>query len=251
MVMQSSGGRESAVSLKEPGGWFAAGGSFRQAMTILSDGAFKLFVHLCLEADRRTGRVEATHKELAAALRKSKRSLATYGAELDRSKICKVSPGKNQFAPTGWEISDPYWPYHRTDSCRQQPEEKAYVQSVRECFLTLGCASGKFGAADVQTARELQQRALPLAVIQDALFLGACRKYSSWLEGQALEPIRSLRYFEPLIAEIQEKPFPPGYSAYLRRKITQLARSWSESTKPSHQPLKGGYPDRASTEIMR
>src|SRR2546427_10344233 len=55
-------------TLKEPTGWFAAGRSFRQALTLLSDGAFKLFAYICLEADRRTGRFETTQRELAQAL---------------------------------------------------------------------------------------------------------------------------------------------------------------------------------------
>jgi hypothetical protein len=41
--------------LKQPSGWFAAGAAFRQALTLLSDGAFKLFAYLCLQAKRQTG----------------------------------------------------------------------------------------------------------------------------------------------------------------------------------------------------
>ena len=42
--------------LKQPTGWFAAGREVAQALALLSDGAFKLYIHLCLEADRHTGR---------------------------------------------------------------------------------------------------------------------------------------------------------------------------------------------------
>ena len=41
--------------LKQPIGWFAAGREFAQAMTLVSDGAFKLYVHICLKANRHTG----------------------------------------------------------------------------------------------------------------------------------------------------------------------------------------------------
>ena len=58
-------------ALKEASGWFAAGDSFRRAVTALSDGAFKLFAYICLEADRRTGRLLMTQTELAQALGKS------------------------------------------------------------------------------------------------------------------------------------------------------------------------------------
>ena len=223
--------REGRLRLKESWGWFAAGAGFRRALTILSDGAFKLFAHLSLQADRRTGRVVATHKELAAALDKSKRSIGNHVAELQTRAFCNVYPGKNQFATTVYEIADPYWPYHRTKSCSDAPEMDAYVQSVCECFEALGCVTAKFGASDAQSARRLQQRAVPFAVTQDALLLGASRKYIAWLNGAPPEPIRSLAYFEPVIAEIQETPLPPGYSAYLRREIQQLAKKWQESTK--------------------
>jgi len=49
------------LALKQQGGWFAAGTACRKASSLLSDGAFKLFFHLCLEADRRSGTLQATH----------------------------------------------------------------------------------------------------------------------------------------------------------------------------------------------
>lgn len=219
------------LALKQAGGWFAAGTACRKASSLLSDGAFKLFFHLCLEADRHTGSLQATHKELAAALKKSKRAIGTYVAELESNAICSVQRGTNQFAATTFKIADSYWPYHRIDTRADSPEEIAYVNSVREWFLSLGCVGGKFGAADVEIARQMQRRGIPLAVVENAILLGACRKYNSWLQGQALEPIVSVRYFEPLIAEIQKEPLPPGYSGYLRKKVRQLTEMWNESVK--------------------
>jgi len=226
------------LSLKQTTGWFPAGDTFGKALAILSDGAFKLFVYLCLEADRRTGRFQATHKELALAMGKSKRAMGSYIAELEAREICSVNPGKNQFAHTTFEILDGYWPYRRSDACPEPPEQKAYVESVRACFLSLGCGSGKFGAADVADARDLQRRGIPMAVTEAAMLMGACRKYSSWFEGNALEPIRSLRYFDQLIAEIQKEPLPSGYPAYLREKIKKLAALWDENVKSSSQARK-------------
>ena len=225
-----SGDPQCRYRLNEPWGWLAAGAGFRKALTLLSDGAFKLFAHLSLEADRRTGHIAATHKELAAALNKSKRSIGSHVAELQTRAVCNVYPGKNQFAASVFEIADPYWPYHRTTPLSDPPEQDAYVQSVRECFEDLGCVTVKFGAACIQSARRLQQLAVPLATIQDALLLGACRKYVSWLNGAPPEPIRSLAYFEPIIAEIQQTPLPPDYSEHLRQEIRQLVRKWHQAT---------------------
>jgi hypothetical protein len=226
------------LSLKQTTGWFPAGDAFRKALAILSDGAFRLFAYLCLEADRRSGLFQATHKELALAMGKSKRAIGTYIAELDARGICHVRPGKNQFAHTTFEISDSYWPYRRSDDCLESPEQKAYVESVRTCFLSLGCGSGEFGVTDAADARDLQQRGIPLVVIEEAMLMGACRKYSSWFEGNALEPIRSLRYFDQLIAEIQKEPLPSGYPVYLREKIKKLAALWDENAKSSSPARK-------------
>jgi hypothetical protein len=143
--------------------------------------------------------------------------------ELQAHEVCNVFPAKNQYARTVFEISDHFWPYHRSEPSQQATDQRVYVDSVREYFLSLGCASERFSAADEQTARQMHQRAIPLAVIENAMLLGACRKYISWLNHQALEPIQGLRYFEPLISEIQAQSLPPGYCAYFRRKIKELA----------------------------
>ena len=211
------------LRLKEPTGWFAAGNRFHRALTLLSDGAFKLFAYICLEADRQTGRLEATHKELARALAKSKRSIGTHIDELQAHQVCNVFPAKNQYARTVFEIAEAYWPYHRADSTpSSSADERTYIDSVREHFLSLGCVSGRFNVADEQIAKHMHQSAIPLAVIQDAMLLGACRKYESWLSRQEVrEPIQTLRYFESVIAEIQAQPLPNGYAAYLRSKLKQ------------------------------
>jgi hypothetical protein len=220
---------ETKLRIKESVGWFVAGEGFRQALTLLSDGAFKLFAHLSLHADRRTGCLAATHKELAASLSKSKRVIGAYVAELEAKEICKVRPGKNQFMPTMYEIADYYWPYHRDSSCPESPEIQAYVESVRECYERLGCTSGKFNTAGIETARQLHQRAVPLTVVYAAMFLGACRKLESWLNGAPCEPIRSMAYFEPLLTEVQANPLPNGYSNYLRSKLRRLVEAWEKS----------------------
>lgn len=240
------------LRLKQATGWFAAGGAFRQALSLLSDGAFRLFAYLCLEADRRTGRIQSTHQQLAAALGKSKRAVGTYVAELQARGVCQVTAGRNQFAGSIFEISDCYWPYHRAAADRPKSvEQKSYVASVREYFLALGCGSGKFGSAEVAAAQDLYRRGIPLGVIQDAMLMGACRKYTSWFEGRAPEPIGTLAYFESLIAEVQEKPFPPGYSAYLREKVKQFGDLWNEALKSGKTATERGYPGMPSEEIAQ
>jgi hypothetical protein len=217
------------LRIKEPMGWFVAGEGFRCALGLLSDGAFKLFANLSLQADRRSGRVTATHKELAAALGKSKRAVGTYVAELEAKEVCKILSGKNQFMATVYEISDRYWPYHRESSSPESTEIQAYVESVGKCYEELGCTAGKINAAGNEISRQFYGYSIPLSVVQDAMLLGACRKYESLLNGGPSEPIRSMAYFEPLVAEVRANPLPDGYSVYLRGKLHRLAQSWEKA----------------------
>jgi len=207
---------EDKIRIKEPMGWFVAGEGFRRTLNMLSDGAFKLYVHLSLQANRRTGQVTATHKELAAALGKSKRVVGTYVAELETKKVCAVLPGKNQFMATVYEISDGYWPYQRSQSSPESSEIHEYLESICECYEKLGCTSGKLNAAGIEITKRFYRSSIPIDVVTGAMLLGACRKYESWLNGGTCEPIRSMAYFEPLVEEIQANPLPDGYSGYLR-----------------------------------
>jgi hypothetical protein len=216
--------------IKESKGWIVAGDGFRRASRLLSDGAFKLFVHLSLEADSRTGCVRATHKDLAADLNKSKRAIGIYSAELSEKKICKIRPGENQYCKTDFEICDSYWPYER-EADSDTSELDSYVAAIQKSYLSLGCTKAKFSAGDAKKAQEFERQGVPLDVVKDAMFMGAGRKYSSWLEGRASEPIGSLAYFENLVTEIRQNPFPKGYTEYLRAKTMKLAEAWAKTNQ--------------------
>ena len=230
MATETQALRQSGSTLKISSGWFAAGVSFQRALTVLSDGAFKLFAYVSLVADRRTGRYEATQTDLARVLGKSRRIIGKYIAELERKGICSISSGRNQYARNIFKILDDYWPYNRPSIIEEADgkEEDAYVAAARDSFLATGCTGGSFGAGDARTAKILEKRGVSLGELQDALFLGACRKYVSWLNGGSPEPVVSLRYFEPIISEIREQPFPHGYREYLQSKVRQMTRLWEE-----------------------
>lgn len=221
--------------IKQPKGWIAAGDGFRRASRLLSDGAFKLFVHLALEADSRTGCVRAAYKDLAADLKKSKRAIGTYSAELSEKEICKIRPGENQYSKTDFEICDSYWPYER-ETHSEILEPDSYIAAIQKSYLSLGCTRAKFSGGDARKAQEFERQGVSLEVVEQALLMGACRKYSSWLEGRDSEPIGSLAYFESLVAEIQRKPFPQGYTEYLRVKTMKLADAWAEMNRSGPQP---------------
>ena len=236
---------ENRLRLKQPRGWFAASEGFRAALELLSDGAFRLFVHLCLEADRRSGRILTSYSELAREISRSRRVVVSYISELDQKGVCVVRAGRNQHARTLIEVSDSYWPYFKqtrgddvpqpdpakellSPSSGPQPpptgdESNKYLEAVRRWYLDAECTASRFSLRDRAKALEFHSRGLPLELIEAALLLGAARKYVSWLNGGARTPIGSLEYFEPLVAELQDQPPSETYRKYLRARTGQLA----------------------------
>lgn len=251
MIDQSIHERDKGLLLKEPAGWFAAGASFRRALLKLSDGAFKLFVHMCLEADRRTGRFEAGHEELAHAIGKSRRIVGKYIEELKYKAVCTVRSGRNQYARTCLEIREEYWPYSRQNTSEDADGQgrNAYVDAVKGSFAALGCTAGKLSTRDEKRARDFQQRGILLETVQDALLMGATRKYISWLNGGSPEPIGSLAYFDALISEMQERPLQADYRQYLQKRVVQLAKAWAKEC--AYGQKKGGYPAMPCSEIVQ
>ena len=237
------------VRLKDGETFFAASDSFDRASSKLSDGAFKLFAHLCVRADRRTGQYEVTLKQLATSLNKSRRIIGRYAAEVQVKGVCKIQMGSNQYARTIFEICEDYWPYVRGDyfPLSMADSEKvsdgskmnaastpltqdlvpcSYIEEVRRVFTTLGCTRGIFRSADAAVAQSFFSRGIPLAVVTDALAVGAVRKYVSWINGNTSEAIASLKYFEAVVDELLENPLPFGYCEYMREKLKQFQERW-------------------------
>jgi len=244
MATETQALRKSGSKLKVSSGWFAAGDSFRRTLILLSDGAFKLFAYISLETDRRTGCFQASQTDLAHALGKSRRIIGKYMAELEREGICSIRSGSNQYARNIFEIGDDYWPYHRpmTADETKRREEDAYVAAVRDRFLAIGCTRGMFGIADERSAKAMKEHGASLELLEEALLLGACRKYDSWLNGGSPEPIGSLAYFDALVSEVRNQRLPPGYCEYLRTKFTQLARMWEETKAAALRAKDGAIP---------
>ena len=242
MSAQNPMSADRRLRLKKPNGWFPAGEGFLQAMTQLSGGAFKLFVFLCLNADRQTAAYTVSQRSLASAIGKSKPATEEYIVELKTKGFCSVRPSRIPYVGTSFRISEKYWPYQSANSSPDEEASNQYVDAVRNLFLGLGCTNGRFGPPEVCQTRNLEKRGVPLQELQDAMIVGACRKYVSWLSNGLSDPIASLHYFESLIEEIRERPFPPGYRDCLRMEVKKLAGQWERSREQNsqlHNPPSG------------
>jgi hypothetical protein len=219
--------------LKQPTGWFAAGREFVQAMTLVSDGAFKLYVHVCLSANRHTGCLVASREELARAVSQSPESIATSLAELEDCGVCAVAGNGN--TNLAIEISDRFWPYQKQPSpgCTRGAETE-FVGKVRALFLAPACVQASFSAADEKIAIQLHRRGVQLEQMARAILLGSARKYVSMLNAGVRSPITSLQYFADVIDEVIRSPIPESYWGPLRAKVTRMEQEWlqAHATKP-------------------
>jgi hypothetical protein len=103
-------------------------------------------------------------------------------------------------------------------------ESPAYVATVLTLYLDLPDTPLRPSPVDQALARRLHQQAVPLPLVESALLLTTLRRLSRPAELPPLPKIRSLAYFLPVIAELQQLPLPDGYLDYLRLKLRKLAQ---------------------------
>jgi hypothetical protein len=218
---------EARCVLKHPTGFFAAGSEMRQAIGLLPDGAFKVFVHVCLNADRHTGQLRFRMAELAQATGHSVRSIATYLDELRRLEVCLVFAASNQHEYGRIEICDRYWPYVKpAGGSSDDPEQTRYVAQVRALFLSPACVQATFSAADEKLAGEWYRAGIPLDQVGRGILLGTARKYISTANHPGQSPVQSLEYFAGVVSEVAEMEVPMEYWRYLEMRVKKMESHW-------------------------
>lgn len=208
----------SQLILKQRTGWFAAGREFDAAMRLLSDPAFKLYVWLCLNADRRLGSIRVDSRRLASVLRVESRWIDNGLAELRQRGVCRTDNGQI-------EIEDRFWPYQKHRRPIAAAEED-YVRVGRTLFTAPACVRSVFTAADERIATQLYRRGIALEAVRHAIWLGCARRYAAMLNGQNAAPVASLGYFVFIVDEITQQDVPDGYWEHVRRRTDQLERQW-------------------------
>jgi len=100
-----------------------------------------------------------------------------------------------------------------------------YVDKVLAAYRHTPGTTGRVNRQDRLLAAQLYQRGIPLAVIENALVLGAVRRLYRDLDAPPLPPVRSLHYFRHLIEEVLALKINPAYFQYLRHKIETFQRA--------------------------
>lgn len=208
--------------LKQPAGWFAAGREVASALLLLSDKAFKLFVWMCLHADRSRGSVCATPIEMARSLGKSETEIATALEELFRNGVC------NQIDDSMIEIADRFWPYERLHPKDAPGSLPIYLGRVRQVFLQRDCVRSAFTSADEKLVIELYRKGVPIENVERAILLGSLRKYAALINHGTGTPITTLHYFTALFEEVNQLEISTQYWAYVAHKVQVLEQRWRQ-----------------------
>lgn len=216
------------MALKNSTGWFAAGREVTRAMALLSDGAFKVYMHVCLTADRSTGRMKIAHGDLAAALKKSRRSIVTYLEELREHQICSIEAARNQHFGGHIEVCDSFWPYVK---CRVDQESggslASYTEAIRQLLAARKCVKPVFNPADEKLAAQLFGEHVELEQIEHAILLACARRYVALLNGTAVGFVSGLRYFSSAIQEVRVLRTSEGYWQHVASRVGKFEQQWS------------------------
>jgi hypothetical protein len=210
------------MKLKHPQGWFAAGREVGRAIEVLSDGAFKLYVYVCLHAERQTGCLDLVESNMTRTLGKSPALLKGYLEEMEGQGICRRRHEDPYRGSGQIEVCDAFWPYEKDPARVPNEHETEYVEQIRQLLGTHPCVRIAFTPADRSLARELCRKNVPLEHVERAILLGCSRKCTALLNGQIGSPITSLRYFQEIIEEVQQLQITADYWRYLELNLSRM-----------------------------
>ncbi len=219
----------SSLVLKNPRGWFAAGVEVQKAMTLLSDGAFRLFVYLCMNARRDTGVLETSLTQLAKNVSRAQHTVRLYLREMQKLEICRFEFSNNPLGRGMIEITESFWPYQKNPAETPPDESTAFMMKIRNLLQARACVRPIQSAADEIQARDWFDKGITIEQIEQAILVGCIRKYVSWRNNQTRELIGSLRYFEPILQELQNMKPAQEYWSYLRYRLGRMENQWKQS----------------------
>jgi hypothetical protein len=219
------------MRLKKSTGWFAAGQEVAAAMEILSDAAFKLYLYLCLYADRHTGQMLWEPAEAARKLQGGVERVAPLLDELCHREVCVRRQGVDRLTV---EICDRFWPYEKTLVIEPGIDQASYVQQARQMLLRPACVRAGFSAADERLAVTLYRRGVTLLQLQRAIWIGCARKYITLLKGSTPMLVTSLHYFAAIVDEVAATSVGDDYWKHVQSKTAQLERRWIEVRGSDH-----------------
>lgn len=102
------------------------------------------------------------------------------------------------------------------------PRRDRYVREVLTLYRQTPGTRGRATTADRRLAEDLHRQGVPAELLRAALLLAAARRASRPPDAPPLGTVNSLRYFLPVLQEIQQHPPDPGYLQYLQARLAEL-----------------------------
>jgi hypothetical protein len=98
--------------------------------------------------------------------------------------------------------------------------EKDYVDAILDAYVSLPDTPVRVRSDDRYLAIRWYRQGIVLFQAKTAMLLATARRTFREPDALPLEPIRSLRYFIPLVEEIQELGIDESYLRYLQQKLS-------------------------------
>lgn len=97
-----------------------------------------------------------------------------------------------------------------------------YVRCALACYRITPTTAGTLCSQDRLAAAQIWLEGVSIELLQAALILAAARRSFREATEPPLAPIRSLRYFLPLIEEIRATPIEPDYIRHLEQNLLRI-----------------------------
>lgn len=110
--------------------------------------------------------------------------------------------------------------------------ERDFVATVLELYTQLAGTPDRPRAADRRLAREWFRQGIPLPKLRAALWLATARRTRRPATAVSLQPIRSLYYFVPVLAEVLSDTFDPDYLRHLQSVASAQRQSATDTSRP-------------------
>jgi hypothetical protein len=191
-------------------------------MEVLSDGAFKLYIYVCLHAERDTGCLEIVETNMSRALSKSPQLIQDHIEEMERQGICRRWDAAQYQRGGRIEVCNDFWPYEKDPVRAPNEHQTQYLERIRRLLASHRCMAIAFTPADRKLALEFCQKGVPLENVERAILLGCTRKCTALLSGQVAGPITSFHYFRGIVEEVGQLQITADYWRYLELGLNRM-----------------------------
>ncbi|HQP89305.1 MAG TPA: hypothetical protein PLL76_23885 [Thermoanaerobaculia bacterium] len=117
---------------------------------------------------------------------------------------------------------------------------RGYVTAIRAALDDLPEPHGGFRPDDRRLALELHRRGVPIEILRTAIRLATLRRLLRDPALPRLAPVRSLRYYLPVLDELLRTPPDPAWLHYIAARVARLTPRLREHLDPA---AVGSCPD--------